>query len=140
MVASLKHRERFQDLQEIGCLCCLIAGYGYRAPDMHHVVDCGTREASGGHDSTIPLCEWMHRGLPFSGYQVSEMRELFGPSLALEKRAFVERYGNERKLLAITDAIIRIVQSARRRGEFLPAREIGKAVRELHREIVGEKA
>lgn len=71
--------------------------------EAHHLTDKGYRIHSGGHDATIPLCSWHHRGeliYPLTG---REMRELHGPSLALHKREFVAQYGTERELLKETD-------------------------------------
>jgi hypothetical protein len=71
--------------------------------EAHHLVDKGTRKHSGGHDATIPLCRWHHRGeiiYPLSG---REMRQLHGPSFALSKKVFIALYGSERDLLAIID-------------------------------------
>lgn len=71
--------------------------------EAHHLVDKGTRKHSGGHDATLPLCRWHHRGelvYPLSG---REMRQLYGPSLELSKKVFIALYGSERDLLAIID-------------------------------------
>lgn len=72
--------------------------------EAHHLVDKGTRKHSGGHDATLPLCGWHHRGelvYPLSG---REMRQLHGPSLKLSKKVFIALYGSERDLLAVIDA------------------------------------
>ena len=72
--------------------------------EVHHLVDKGTRALSGGHDSTMPLCSWHHRGEPLEGMSSADMEFYCGPSLALSKRKFVELYGTERELLAEVDA------------------------------------
>jgi hypothetical protein len=56
--------------------------------------------------------------------------------LALDRREFATRYGSERQLVAITDALIRMRESALMRGEFLTHRELVRIAGELHREIV----
>ena len=71
--------------------------------EAHHLTDKGYRIHSGGHDATIPLCTWHHRGeliYPLSG---TEMRQLHGPSFAKHKKEFIALYGSERELLAETD-------------------------------------
>lgn len=92
---SAKHRRRFHALQEFGCVACRKEGDGYRAPDVHHLVDGGKRL---GHDYTIPLCPYHHRGVQ------AQNGEIFhGPSLADGKRKFEFRYGKELDLLDYVD-------------------------------------
>ena len=97
---------RFARLQEIGCVACLIEGVGYQPCDIHHIVDKGYREHSGGDNATIGLCPWHHRGLIPDQLTKKETEEMLGPSMALQKRAFIKRYGTERELLAIVDEIV----------------------------------
>lgn len=72
--------------------------------EAHHLVDKGTRKLSGGHDATIPLEAWHHRGICIDYLTAREMTELYGPSLARNKKAFIAQYGSERELLEQTDA------------------------------------
>lgn len=97
--------ERFRQLHKIGCIACRSMHYWIQ-PEIHHLVDKGTREHSGGHTATIPLCVWHHRGYVPVGLSAEYLEEIYGPSMALNKRAFVERFGNERALLATTDLLI----------------------------------
>lgn len=71
--------------------------------EAHHLVDKGTRKHSGGHDATIPLCRWHHRGEIIYPLSSREMRQLHGPSFALNKKVFIALYGSERDLLAVID-------------------------------------
>lgn len=90
-------RLRFRALQELGCIACIKEGLGYRAPEIHHIVE-GHRRL--GHDFTLPLCAHHHRGVPFDDLMsLSEMAFFYGPSLGLSKKRFVETYGTERQLL-----------------------------------------
>ncbi len=90
-------KQRFQKLQELGCICCLKEG-GYRAPDIHHITDCGRRM---GHDYTIPLCPYHHRGV------ITDPHEIYrGPSLADGKRPFETCYGTELELLSQVNNLI----------------------------------
>jgi hypothetical protein len=99
----MQREERFRRLQKLGCICCLIEGLGYVPPDIHHLVDNGYRELSGGDTATIPLDPWHHRGQPPSGMSVEDALFHAGPSLALHKKRFLSTYGNERELLAEVD-------------------------------------
>ena len=56
--------------------------------------------------ATIPLCEWHHQGYPVNGLSVSDTRDWLGASLALEKRQFIEEFGDQRKLLEMVNELI----------------------------------
>lgn len=102
--ATKAQRRRFTDLQMVGCICCRlegIAGDGHPEPaDIHHITMGGRRL---GHDYTIPLCPWHHRGVGVAGLPDSVLEAGKGPSLARSKRAFVARYGTEMQLLRMTN-------------------------------------
>ena len=92
-------------LAQLPCWCC----WGLRQPnrtEVHHIVDKGYRIHSGGHWATLPLCGWHHRGVPLSATSTRRAEDIYGPSLALAKRRFVERYGTEREILARVNAQI----------------------------------
>lgn len=98
---------RFRKLIDLGCIACRINGVVTRgAIEIHHLVEGNKRL---GHSFTIPLCIWHHRGVA-----ESTMEMLKGPSLARNKRAFLEEYGTERQLL---DAVNRLIQAAG--GDFV---------------------
>ena len=99
-------QHRFDCLQKIGCIACLSDGTPGVFGDIHHLVDKGNREASGGNAASLCLCPWHHRGVPAMGFGQKWMTEKYGPSLALSKRDFTGRYGTERKLLERTDTLI----------------------------------
>ena len=102
-------RRRFASLQTRGCVACALDGRLREPPDIHHLVEGGRRL---GHDYTIPLCPWHHRGLPPGGLSIHDARDILGPSLALAKRAFVERYGDERHLLTVANLMIDRMEGA----------------------------
>ena len=107
-----RDQRRFMRLQDIGCLCCLKEGYPGVPVDVHHIVDKGYREHSGGHAATLPLCPWHHRGVPPGGLSIDEALFRVGPSLALHKKRFVETFGTERHLLEETDLLIEAMERA----------------------------
>ena len=98
-MTSKSDQRRYDALVEYGCVACRIMGW-YAQPDMNHLVDKGNRKASGGNKSTIPLCVWHHRAVLPNGHTNVTATAAFGPSLALNKRAFIQRFGTERELLA----------------------------------------
>lgn len=91
-------RKRFEALRNLGCIACRLDGFPGIPAEIHHITDCGRRM---GHQYSIPLCVWQHRGVAESIYD-----HFKGPSLALSKRDFVERYGTELELLAKVNRMI----------------------------------
>lgn len=90
---------RFDQLRYLGCIACHHeARYGVPS-DIHHIVQ-------GYHQMTIPLCPWHHRGIQLDGMSQRAMLDLFGPSLAKQKKAFVARYGTELELLEMVNTFI----------------------------------
>ena len=93
--------QRLERVASMRCIACEIYGtYQPWPTEVHHLVDKGYRKHSGGHDATIPLDSWHHRGVVKDGLTSSDMTMLYGPSLAKNKRAFVGVFGTERDLLA----------------------------------------
>lgn len=88
--------ERFLRLQDIGCIACRMEGWQPQPSDVHHLVEGRKRL---GDNYTIPLCPWHHRGVPENDMSNAEMTFMLGPSLARNKRAFIQRYGTEKELL-----------------------------------------
>lgn len=102
-------QKRLDIIHRMPCLACAQEGCSQPSKtEAHHIVDKGYRKHSGGHQSTLPLCGWHHRGEPISGDSCSEMTAYYGPSMAKNKRSFVKRYGTERELLARTDEVMGI--------------------------------
>lgn len=92
--------DRLKRIRSMQCICCVAEDIAqpFRT-EAHHLTDKGYRKHSGGHQATIPLCRYHHRGLCLDGKTTSEMLFEFGPSLALHKKRFIETYGTERELL-----------------------------------------
>lgn len=89
MNATLSDQIRFDKLHRLGCICCLKAGSGWRAPDIHHILRGGRRTS---HRETLPLCPEHHR-IPSTGAVV-------GPSLADGSKLFAAKWGSQAELLA----------------------------------------
>lgn len=134
-------RARLHRFADIGCLACHIDRIGYALPTAHHAVEAGRRmtdEEGSEHQMTVPLCAWHHLGLVPAEYggKVERARAYIGPSLEHHKQDFEAHYGTQRQLVQITTAMVRIIDSAARRGEYLPPSEVETTVCQLHREIV----
>lgn len=107
-------QDRLDALHDMPCIACEIEADIARQrgeivqaqpsrTEAHHIVDKGTREYSGGHMATLPLCGWHHRGEPVYPLGKREMFKLHGPSFPDRKKSFRANYGSERDLLAIID-------------------------------------
>ena len=94
-------RQRLDDLHNVPCVCCVSMKMPQPFPtEAHHIVDKGYRKHSGGHQSTLPLDAWHHRGMCLDGMTSKQMEAKYGPSLALNKRLFIVVFGSERELLS----------------------------------------
>jgi hypothetical protein len=83
---------RFDAIKEIGCLCCLRAGF-WTPCEVHHLLSGNRRR---GHRYTIGLCCWHHRAIRI--YEVDT-----GPSLADGGRLFRLHFGTDDELLKEQD-------------------------------------
>jgi len=92
--------QRFARLRAFGCVCCRMTGIHNDQVDMHHLVDKGNRDASGGDRATLPICPYHHRGVLPDGWTSKQAFMVMGPSLAGGRKPFVKHWGTERELLA----------------------------------------
>lgn len=100
-------QDRLDRLHRLPCMACVHEGVTQPfQTEAHHLVDKGYREHSGGHDATIPLEAWHHRGVQREGWLRIEMEAKYGPSMALNKKAFEAKYGTQRELLAKIDKLL----------------------------------
>jgi Recombination enhancement, RecA-dependent nuclease len=99
-------KKRFQEILARGCCACLTYhDESLINPEVHHLLDGGVRR---GHEFTVCLCAWHHRGVPPSPVQsVKEATELFGPSLYHDGKAFHAVFGDNSELLAFQESILR---------------------------------
>lgn len=91
-----------QSIKESGCICCLLATGKTQAPDVHHLTSGGRRI---GHQATIGLCPWHHRGHT-QGQSKQFMMGLLGPSYAHGRRGFQEYFGRDDLLLKFQNAVL----------------------------------
>ena len=108
--ATAVQRDRIVMVKELGCICCQMnradgrptAFFGMA--EAHHLLSGGRRR---GHEFTIGLCQWHHRGVPpFESARASDMVRTFGPSVATGSRAFHERYGTDDELLEYQEQLL----------------------------------
>lgn len=98
-----EERRRFEAIKQVGCVPCWLVGIGFQPCAIHHAVEGRKRL---GHRFTYGNCDWHHQGYPFNGTDERRSEEVAGPSLAKNPRAFHERFGTERELVAMCDELI----------------------------------
>jgi hypothetical protein len=80
----------------MGCICCRAQGVKNGA-EIHHIVSAGRRQ---GHEQTLPLCAYHHRGVTPPGMTSRDALNLFGPSRHHHgRRMFEDHWGTEQELL-----------------------------------------
>jgi hypothetical protein len=100
--------ERFAKLYALGCVVSKIYFNRWEPAEIHHLVEGRKRL---GHQFTIPLSPWFHRGIPpLHDMRPSDAEKQIGPSLARSKREFTCRFGTERELLERTNNLLADIQ------------------------------
>lgn len=99
--------KRFEAIREAGCLVAQILGIGWLPAEIHHMTTGGKHgQKRLGHDASIGLNCWSHRGVPLDGWTAERCRDDLGPSYAREPRLFRAMFGNDAELLARQNAIL----------------------------------
>lgn len=115
--ANAAQRVRFAELHDIGCIACMLAGVGWVAPEQDHRNNCdlaGMKRTEGGHDETLALCCWHHRGIPWDGWTAAKCLEKAGPSKHLAKKRFIDRFGTISELHAMQAKLLEKYRAATR--------------------------
>lgn len=108
---------RFDAMKERGCIISLLRGQGRVDGEIHHMTIGGKHGAKRrGHDFTVCLNLWSHRGVPFLG--AGTCKALFGPSYALEPRAFRAEYPDD-YLLELQRRVLELPIEALESSELL---------------------
>lgn len=90
-----------------GCLVARILGLKWLPAELHHLTVGGHHgQKRRGHDFTIGLNSWSHRGEPVCGWSIEECERRLGPSYARNPNAFRERFGRDDELLALQNELI----------------------------------
>jgi cytochrome c551/c552 len=110
-MATKADEARYDALQRYGCVCCHDEGLPIGPVDIHHLVDKGNRELSGGNAASIGLCAWHHRGNVPAGHTIASATLAFGPSLRHTSKLFRKIYGTQRELLAKVNSAIQPEES-----------------------------
>lgn len=92
-------RLRYLAFQDIGCIACVIEERRQVPAQVHHITQADNQQ-------TLPLCPWHHQGQPPDGMNGPIAMHVYGPSLAISKRQFQDRYGTEAELLKAVNAMV----------------------------------
>ncbi len=99
--------ERFDAIKELGCILGHKLDLGWVPAEIHHLTIGGKHGAKRrGHEFTIGLNPWSHRGVLFSGLTQAQCLEMFGPSYAKQPRAFRELIGTDDELLEYQNQLL----------------------------------
>lgn len=99
--ATLEHERRFANLWDIGCIACKKRLGKWVPPEQDHRNRgdlAGMPRTKGGHNDTLALCCWHHRGIPHSGWTQKNSLPAFGPSKQLHKKQFLAEFGSIQEL------------------------------------------
>lgn len=102
---AAEQKRRWDLIREKGCICCAMHGRS-RAAEIHHIKSGNVRL---GHDYTIGLCAWHHRG-EYVGRNVLGdpigSIHILGPSLAKGSSVFHWEFGQDEYLLKFQNELI----------------------------------
>lgn len=84
------------------CICCKMRNISKHA-ERHHITISGFTQ---GHQATIGLCPWHHRGICDDGETTTTMTAKYGPSLAKGSKTFHAEFGSNEFLLGYQDKLI----------------------------------
>lgn len=105
---------RFQSIHLVGCIACLqqkpkVPDRFMLETEVHHLTVGGLHgQKRRGHDETIGLCRWHHRGE--NGHWITQPESMYGPSYARTPRRFRDTYGRDDVLLAYQNQLIQQLQ------------------------------
>ena len=108
--ATPSQKRRMEMIRGLGCIACVLKNWPDVQCEVHHVID-GYRV---GHDATMGLCLWHHRGHMsdgYEGYTRQQMIGMIGSSLAHGSQNFAEEFGSQDELLKVQDYIIERFQA-----------------------------
>lgn len=93
---------RFDAIREVGCIVCREFYRMCAGAEIHHLTVGGRHgQKRRGHEFTIGLCPYHHRG------HCQDREPLYlGPSYALQPKRFREMFGQDDELLALQKRLL----------------------------------
>ncbi len=105
---GIAQRLRWDRIRDVGCLACRLRypRMGSVPCEIHHLTVGGRHGAPRlGHEHTIGLCTWHHRG-ESDHPDKTRLRRWIGPSYAREPSAFREEFGDDDFLLMAQNELL----------------------------------
>jgi len=104
---TIAQQQRMDAITDIGCIVAHSLGLGWMLAEVHHLTVGGKHgQKRRGHDFTIGLNPWSHRGDPFGGMSPDTCEKLFGPSYAKQPRRFRQEIGSDDYLLDLQNTLL----------------------------------
>jgi hypothetical protein len=105
---TLAQELRWDLIRQIGCLACRLRFPKLmRLCEIHHLTRGGHHGMPRlGHDHTIGLCAWHHRGEPEGSTRARKLRAWLGPSYFHEAVDFREVFGDDEFLLEAQNQLV----------------------------------
>src|ERR1700722_16827875 len=97
---TVAEKQRLDKLSRSGCVVCRMQHGAFTEGEIQHLTAGGRRL---GHDRSICLCPWHHRGVCAGSITTPEMTRIYGPSFANSRADFEAAFGTEEHLLEETD-------------------------------------
>lgn len=63
-----QEKAHYDKLSNLGCIACIVLGYGYSPPEIHHIRHGTGIARRAAYDKAIPLCPRHHR---LGGYGIA---------------------------------------------------------------------
>ena len=105
---------RADAIRDVGCLACRLRfpAIEHVPCEIHHLTTGGWHgQKRRGHDETVGLCTWHHRG-ESDRSEKSRMRRWLGPSYAREPAAFRDEFGDDDFLLLAQNELLAAYRAA----------------------------
>lgn len=104
---TVEQQQRMDAIKDIGCVVAQALGLGFIPCEVHHLTVGGKHgQKRRGHDFTIGLNPWSHRGEPFGNMDEDTCERLFGPSYAKQPRRFRQEIGSDDYLLDLQNTAL----------------------------------
>ncbi|MBH1839362.1 hypothetical protein I5W21_06830 [Stenotrophomonas maltophilia] len=104
---TIAQQARMDAITDLGCIVAHALGLGYVPCEVHHLTVGGRHgQKRRGHDFTIRLNPWSHRGEPFGGMSAARCEQLFGLSYARQPRKSRQEVGSDDYLLDLQNTLI----------------------------------
>ncbi len=104
---TIAEQKRMDAITDIGCIVAHSLGLGYVPCEVHHLTVGGKHgQKRRGHEFTVGLNPWSHRGEPFGNWNAVQCEAMFGPSYARQPRRFRQEIGNDDYLLDLQNTLL----------------------------------